>query len=154
MDRKEDADQTVSARGSQRARRALSTINYKPVSLKVEAVARTCISAAIDVHRQLGPGFKEAIYSRALCLELDARGVSFECEKRITVRHKAWEIPGQTIDLIAEGKVLLELKAVPKLRTIYVSQVISYLKTTDLRLGLIMNFNTRVLKDGLKRVVL
>jgi GxxExxY protein len=154
MDREEDRDTTFSALRARRTPRAPGTISYAPVPLDVEAVARTCIDAGIDVHRQLGPGFKEAIYSRALCLELHARGVSFECEKRILVRYKSWTIPGQTIDLIVAGKVLVELKAVPKLRKIHVNQVISYLKTTDLRLALIVNFNTRVLKDGLRRVVL
>jgi GxxExxY protein len=154
MDREEGNDTTFSTLSSRRTPRAQGPITYKPVPPDVEAVARACVAAGIDVHRQLGPGFKEAIYSRALCLELDARGLSFDCEKRILVRYKTWTIPGQTIDLIVEGKVLVELKAVPKLRKIHVNQVISYLKTTDLRLALIMNFNTRVLKDGLRRVVL
>jgi GxxExxY protein len=120
----------------------------------VERVARVCVDAGIHVHRQLGPGFREVIYSRAFCLELDSRAMTFECEKPVLVRYKQWHIPGQKIDLIVGGCVLVELKSVAKLRKIHVNQVISYLKTTDLRLGLIMNFNTRVLRDGLKRVVL
>ena len=157
MDREEDEDQvktTISNTTTQSARRAQRSIMFEPVPAEVEAVARLCIDAGIDVRRHLGPGFKEMIYSRALCLELDRRGIPFEGEKRIMVRYKRWEIPGQTLDLIVGGKVLVELKAVPKLRKIHVNQVISYLKTTDLRLALIMNFNTRVLKDGLRRVVL
>ena len=127
---------------------------YAPIPADVESIAHQCIDAGIHVHRILGPGFREIIYERAFCLELDSRGVSFECEKRIMVRYKSWTIPGQKIDLIVEGKVLVELKAVPKLRKIHQQQVISYLKATDLRLGLLMNFNTRLLREGLKRIVL
>jgi len=68
--------------------------------------------------------------------------------------YKSWMIQGQRIDLIVEGKVLIELKAVPRLRKIHQQQVISYLKACDLRLGLLLNFNTRLLREGLKRVVL
>ena len=127
---------------------------YAPIPADVESVAHQCIDAGIHVHRILGPGFREIIYERAFCLELESRGVSFECEKRIMVRYKSWTIPGQKIDLIVEGKVLVELKAVPRLRKIHQQQVISYLKATDLRLGLLMNFNTRLLREGLKRIVL
>jgi len=129
-------------------------MTYAAIPPDVEIIARACVDVGIHVHRQLGPGFREVIYSRAFCLELDARGIPFECEKPLLVRYKHWDIPGQKVDLIVGGRVLVELKAVAKLRKIHVSQVLSYLKTTDLRLGIIMNFNTRVLRDGLKRVVL
>ena len=127
---------------------------FAPISAAVEEVARECIDCAMHVHRNLGPGFRELIYQRAFCLELDSRGVKFECEKRIVVPYKEWMIPGQKVDLIVENVVLVELKAVPKLRKIHQHQVISYLKAMKLRLGLLMNFNTRLLRDGLKRVVL
>ena len=117
-----------------------------------EIVTRT-IACGITVHRELGPGFKERIYERAFHLELDARGMKFESEKPVDVRYKQWLIPGQRIDLIVEGVVLVELKAVPKLRPIHIAQTLSYLKTTNLRVGLLMNFNSRLFKDGLKRVV-
>jgi GxxExxY protein len=120
----------------------------------VEKAAAACADCGISVHRVLGPGFKERIYQRAFCLELDSRGITFECEKAIMVRYKLREIPGQKVDLIVGGLVLVEIKAVPKLREIHYSQTISYLRTTGLRLGLLMNFNVRLLKDGLKRVIL
>lgn len=125
-----------------------------PIPAAVEEVATACVDAGFQVHKGTGPGFKELIYHRAFCLELHARGLSYESEKRIDVRYKSWRIPGQKVDLLVEGVVLIEIKAVPKFRKIYRSQVLSYLKTLDLRLGLFMNFNTRLFRDGVKRIVL
>jgi GxxExxY protein len=96
---------------------------------------------------------RRVIYERAFCLELDSRGVRFETERPILVRYKSWEIPGQKVDLLVAGVVLVEIKAVPKLKQIHTHQILSYLKTLDLRLGLLMNFKQRLLRDGLKRVV-
>jgi GxxExxY protein len=123
---------------------------YAPVDSKVESAASRCVDAALDVHRALGPGFKEPIYHRAFCLELDSRKIAFESEKPVLVKYKTWEIPGQRIDLIVEGCLLVEIKAVPRLKDIHRSQTISYLRTTELRLGLLINFNARLLKHGLK----
>jgi GxxExxY protein len=128
-------------------------IVYTPIPAAVEKTASTCVDCGMHVHRVLGPGFKESVYERAFCLELDSRDVPFECEKSILVRYKSWEIPGQKVDLVAAGLVLVEIKAVPRLRKIHVSQTLSYLKTMNLRLGLLMNFNSRLLRDGLKRVI-
>jgi GxxExxY protein len=119
-----------------------------------EAIVTSAIGCGITVHRVLGPGFKERIYERAFCLELESRNIKFECEKPVEVRYKNWRIPGQKIDLIVEGVVLVEIKAVSRLKKLHVSQVISYLKTTDLRVGLLMNFNSTLFKDGLRRIVL
>ena len=125
-----------------------------PLADAEEAVIERVVDVGFTVHTILGPGFKEKIYQTAFCLELDARGLSFECEKEIDVVYKAWSIPGQKIDLIVERIVLVELKAVPRLRPIHRSQVLSYLKTTKLRVGLVMNFNDVLFKNGLRRVVL
>jgi GxxExxY protein len=124
------------------------------LSPELERIVTNTIACGLAVHRELGPGFKERIYERAFLLELDARGMRFEAEKQIQVRHKQWLIPGQRVDLIVEAGVLVELKAVPKLRRLHVSQVVSYLRTTNLQVGLIMNFNDRLFKNGLRRVVL
>jgi GxxExxY protein len=120
----------------------------------VEAAATECIGCAIEVHRRLGPGYLESIYRRAMCLELESRDIPFEAEKAVTVTYREWQIPGQRIDLIVRGKIVLELKAVRRLKTIHRAQVISYLKTTDLRLDLLINFKTELLRQGIKRVVL
>ena len=128
--------------------------NAPLLSPEDEAIVTETIACAMAVHIELGPGFKERIYHEAMCLELDSRGLKFECEKSVEVRYKSWSIPGQKIDLIVGGVVLVEIKAVARLKELHRSQVISYLKTTGLRVGFLMNFNTRLLKHGLTRVVL
>lgn len=124
-----------------------------PLTTEQEQIVESTIDAALCVHRALGPGFREVIYKRAYLLELDSRELKFDCEKKILVHYKEWQIPGQTVDLIVEGIVLVELKALPKLRPIHRRQVVSYLKTTGLRVGLLMNFNVSLLKHGLQRIV-
>jgi len=121
---------------------------------ETEAVATNVIGAAIAVHRELGPGFLEKIYQEALCLELHANGVRFERGRPVSVRYRGVAIPGQRIDLIVAGCVLVELKAVVRIDLAHEAKVISYLKTTNLRLGLLLNFNCRTMKEGIKRIVL
>lgn len=111
------------------------------------------MDCAFALHRELGPGFKEIIYERAFRLELDSRGIRFESETTVEVKYRSWLIPGQRIDLIVEGVVLVEIKAVPLLKPLHDMQTLSYLKTTGLRVGLLMNFNSTLLKNGLKRIV-
>ncbi len=127
---------------------------YVPVPADVEEVARRVIGCGIKVHRILGPGFKERIYQEAMCLEMNADKLSFEREKEVTVRYRNWEIPGHRLDLVVEGKIVLELKAVRRLKEIHRRQVVSYLKASNLRLGILMNFNTNLLRDGTRRVIL
>ncbi len=115
---------------------------------------RRTVDLGFAVHRELGPGFKESIYEEAFCLELDVRGMSFERQKPISVRYKQWMIPGQKLDLVVERAVIVELKAVPKLRRIHQAQILSYLRATGLRVGLLMNFSSELFKNGVKRVVL
>jgi len=124
-----------------------------PLSETEELVISRAMDCAFAVHRELGPGFREKIYQAAYCLEMTARGISFEREKKIDVVYKQWTIPGQQVDLVVEGLVLLELKAVPKLLKVHERQVRSYLKTMRLRAGLLVNFNTALLKNGLRRVI-
>ena len=127
---------------------------YSPLPQKTEDIASQVIGSAIEVHRQLGPGYLESIYKRAMHLELDSRGLRFETEKPIFVTYRGHQIPGQRVDLIVEGSVLVELKSVRRLKNIHRSQVLSYLKTTNLRLGLLINFHVPLLRNGLRRVIL
>ena len=127
---------------------------YAAIPPAIEKVASACVDCGLYVHRTLGPGFKELIYQRAYYLELDSRGIKYECEKAINVRYRTWEIPGQRVDLIVEGMVIVEIKAVPSVRAIHRLQTLSYLKTTGLRVAFVMNFNSPLFKDGLRRVVL
>ncbi len=82
------------------------------------------------------------------------QGLRFECEKTISVPYKQWHIPGHRVDLIVEESVLVELKAVPRIAKLHKQQVVSYLKAANLRLGLLINFDVSILRDGLRRVVL
>ena len=129
------------------------SMKYAPVPIETERVASETIGAAMEVHRHLGPGFLEKIYQEALCLELCSRGIEYEREKAIAVNYKGIAIPGQRVDLIVSGCVLVELKAAVMLHAIHEAKLISYLKTTGLRLGLLLNFHEPTLKQGLKRIV-
>ena len=110
------------------------------------------IGAAIEVHKALGPGLLEIIYEKALCYELDLRHISYKEQVNIDVVYKGKTIHGQRIDLIIEDSVVLELKAINKLPTIALSQVLSYLKVTGLKTGLLINFNEKTLSSGIKRI--
>lgn len=129
-------------------------IGHSPLPIETEETAHRIIGCAIAVHRQLGPGYLESIYERAMQLELEAQGLAFEAEKPIFVQYRGFQIPGQRIDLIVEGCVIVELKTVRRLKTVHRAQVISYLKTAKLRLGLLINFHTPLLRNGIRRVIL
>jgi GxxExxY protein len=112
------------------------------------------IGVAIEVHRQLGPGFVENIYKLAMRHDLRLQGIPFECEKEIKVPYKDIQIGGQRLDLLVGGQLILELKAVEKLTGIHEAQIHSYMKTTGLKIGLLINFNVRLLKeDGIVRIL-
>ena len=129
-------------------------LTVTPLNAAEEAIVSTTIGSGIAVHRELGPGFREHVYQEAYCLELSSQGLHFEREKRVLVKFKEWMIPYQNIDLIVENLLLIEIKAVPRLRELHRAQVRSYLKTTGLRVDLLMNFNSILLKDGMRRIVL
>ncbi len=112
------------------------------------------IGAAIEVHRHLGPGMLEAIYRDCLVHELHSRGIGAEKEVVLPVRYKDLELlSGYRADLVIQKLVIVELKAVESLAPIFTAQLLSYLRMSGLRLGLLINFNTIQLKDGIKRVV-
>ena len=127
---------------------------YEPVPEDVNELAHAVLGGASAVHRELGPGFLESIYSRALRLELNAVGIPFECEKSVAVVYRGVPIPGQRIDFLVGGKLIVEVKAVAAIEPIHVAQLLSYLKTTKLRLGLLINFHERLLAHGIRRIVL
>jgi GxxExxY protein len=119
----------------------------------VERIGERIIGAAIAVHRVLGPGFLERIYAEALCLELHAQGIPFERERSVSVIYRDVAVGGHKIDLVVEDAVIVELKAVGRLDPIHEATLISYLRTSKIRLGLLINFNEKLLKDGIKRIV-
>lgn len=122
-------------------------------SHELDELARAVIGAAIEVHRHLGPGFLESVYEDALCVELSLRGISFRRQVSLTVEYKGRSVGEQRVDLIVSGRLIVELKAVERLLEIHRAQVLSYLKASDLELGLLINFNVPMLKQGVRRVV-
>ena len=133
----------------------MSEDRITPIAPEVEFLGRRVIGSAIAVHRALGPGYKESIYVEALCIELHVRELKFEREKPITVIYKGREIPGQRLDLLVGGVLVVECKVTEAIAALHTRQVTSYLRTLHLRLGFIFNFNVNVLMDeGFKRVVL
>jgi GxxExxY protein len=113
------------------------------------------IGGAITVHRELGPGLLESVYEMCLAFELADRGLSVTTQKEIPVRYKNLTFDCSfRADLIVDNKVLVELKSIDQLMPIHTSQVITYLKLTGLKTGLLINFNVQTLKTGLKRISL
>jgi GxxExxY protein len=125
-----------------------------PLSVEEELVMRRTIGCAIAVHRALGPGFLESIYRKAMCIEFKRQGLMYESERPIEVAYAGIPICGQRIDLIVGGLVVVELKAVAAFEEIHRAQLISYLRTLGVRAGLLLNFRVRVMKDGIRRVIL
>jgi GxxExxY protein len=109
------------------------------------------IGAAVAVHTVLGPGFLEGVYQQALELELEARHIHFERQVELAVRYKGHLVGVHRLDLIVEASVVIELKAVSAVLEAHMAQLRSYLKAADVRVGLLLNFNTPVL--GVRRVV-
>jgi len=113
------------------------------------------IGAAIEVHRHLGPGLLESAYEECLCHELHLRGISFQRQVDLPVSYKGLLLGcGYKIDLIVQQEVVLELKAVETLLPVHEAQLLTYLKLSGKRVGLLINFNTPLLTRGIKRIVL
>ena len=113
------------------------------------------LKCAIEVHRHLGPGLLESAYEECLCFEFRNNGLNYERQKALPVCYKDITLDcGYRIDLVVETKLILELKTVEKLLPIHEAQLLTYLKLSGLQIGLLLNFNTPVLRDGIKRLVL
>ena len=112
------------------------------------------IGSAIEVHRVLGPGFLESIYEEALCHEFSLRNLLFRRQVEISVRYKDKLISGQRLDLLVQDKVVVELKALRGLPDVATAQLLSYLKASGLKRGLLINFGEQRLVDGIKRLSL
>jgi len=126
-----------------------------PTSLPdgLEALVHTTIGCALEVHRELGPGFLERIYQEALCAELTARSIRFDREWPVTVMYRGHAVGGHRLDLVVERRLIVEIKTVDRLDRVHVTQLLSYLAATKLRVGLLMNFRAETLKQGIRRVV-
>ena len=125
----------------------------RPSREYLNQLAEKVIGAAIEVHRQLGPGLLESSYETCLCHEMELRGISFTRQIEFPVRYKGIALDaGYRIDVLVEGCLVLELKAVEKVTELHKAQLLTYLKLRDAWLGLILNFNVPVMKDGIHRL--
>lgn len=110
------------------------------------------IGACIAVHRELGPPYSEEIYEEALAMEFDTRRIKYSRQHGIEVTYRGKVVGPGRIDFLVEGEVVLELKTVDQFAPVHTAQVLSYLKTTGCGLGILINFRTKLLKDGIKRI--
>ncbi len=112
------------------------------------------IGCAIEVHKGIGPGLLESAYEECLCFELSQAGLLFERQVPLPVSYKGVKLDcGYRLDIVVEKRVILEIKAVERIAPIHEAQLLSYLRMLDKRIGLILNFHTAVLKQGIKRIV-
>lgn len=121
---------------------------------KLNQLTEQVIGAAIEVHRELGAGFLESTYERALSIELNLRGIEHSVQFPCSLKYKGKDIGEGKLDLLIENILIVELKAVKELADAHQTQVLAYLKATDLPLGLLINFHNTLLKDGVRRVIL
>ena len=117
-------------------------------------VTEAIIGCAIEVHRQLGPGLLEGTYESALCIELDDTGLKYQRQLIVPVVYKGRVIGEYRLDLMVEELVVVEIKSVERFDPVFEAQVLTYMRVTKKALGLLINFNSRLLKNGVKRFVL
>jgi GxxExxY protein len=123
-------------------------------SAEVGELSYRVIGAAMEVHRVLGAGFLESVYGDALAIELEQRSIRFLKEVEVSVNYKGKKVGTGRMDFVIGDTIIIELKAVENLRPVHDAQVISYLKMTGYPLGLLINFNVPLLKEGIRRLIL
>ena len=129
--------------------------NFKPIPLDVEAIGKKVLDAAYTVHSALGPGLLESVYEACTAYEARNRGLNVETQVAVPVRYNTVFIEtGLRLDMLAEKSVIVEFKSVEAMHPLYDAQLLTYLKITGCRLGYLINFNVKHLKDGIKRMVL
>jgi GxxExxY protein len=118
------------------------------------SLTEAIVGCAIEVHKELGPGLLESVYESALCIELTAARLSFTRQVGIPLVYKGQVISEHRPDLVVTGLVVVEIKSVERLLPIHLAQMLTYLRVTKMRVGLILNFNSAVMKNGIRRVTL
>jgi len=123
--------------------------------MEFDELSRRVIGCALEVHRELGPGLLESAYGQCLAHELTLKGIPFELQKAMPVDYKGVPIDcGYRVDLLVDGKIVLELKAVVAFEPIHEAQILTYMKLAKVRTGLLINFNVPLLRHGIQRFVL
>lgn len=126
----------------------------KVVPQNDDPLTRKIIACAIEVHKRLGPGLLEKLYKEAMAIEMKLENLKVEKNVRVLVEYKGNPIGDYFIDLLVEDKVILELKSVERHDPVFEAQILSYMKLTGKKVGLLINFNSKMVKDGIKRFVL
>jgi GxxExxY protein len=122
--------------------------------MEINELTNKVIGAAIEVHKTLGPGLLESTYERCLCHELRLRGIPFTSQVPLRVVYKGEKLDcGYQMDLVVENAIVLELKSCEKLEPIHQAQLLTYLKLSGFKLGLLLNFNVPAMRDGIRRIV-
>jgi GxxExxY protein len=122
--------------------------------MDINKLSSKIIGAAIEVHKALGPGLLESAYEKCLCHELKLRGLSFESQKPVSLVFKGEKLDcGNQLDIVVENAIILELKSCEKIEAIHKAQLLTCLKLTGLKLGLLLNFNMPTMRDGIVRLV-
>ena len=129
--------------------------SFVPIPVAVEEIGRSIVDAAFAVHKELGPGLLESVFEACFCHELALRNLPFRSQVRLPISYKNIKLDsGLRIDLLVADSVIVELKSVQRIETVFEAQVLSYLRMTGLRLGLLINFNVSLIKQGIVRIVL
>jgi len=122
--------------------------------MNINKLSSKIIGAAIEVHKTLGPGLLESTYEECICYELDLIDISYERQKPLPVQYKGTKLDcNYRLDLIVENAIILELKVCEKIKPIHKAQLLTYLKLSGLQLGLLLNFNVTLMRDGITRIV-
>jgi GxxExxY protein len=123
--------------------------------VKFDELSNRVIGSALRVHRELGPGLLESTYEQCLCYELANAGIQFERQKELPVRYQGNDIDcGYRVDLLVDNRLIIELKSVDQLLRIHEAQLLTYMKLSCIQVGLLINFNSVLLREGIKRFVL
>lgn len=123
--------------------------------MELNSITDQIIGSAISVHKELGPGLLESAYEACLAWEIAQRGLNVARQKALPIKYRGVELDcGYRIDLFIENQIIIELKAVEKIDPVHKAQILSYMKLSGSRLGLLINFNVKALKDGIHRFVL
>jgi GxxExxY protein len=130
------------------------TFHQTKAPIQDDPLTRRFIACAIEVHKKLGPGLLEKLYQEAMVIEMELNGLKVAKNVKIPVEYKGKPIGDYFIDLLVEDSVIVELKSVERHDPIFEAQILSYMKLTDRKVGLLINFNSKMVKDGIKRFVL
>lgn len=130
-------------------------MGFSPLSFREEEIAKLIVDAAFVVHKKLGPGLLEKVYEVCFCHELEKRDLNYKRQVNISIEYDGIKFDeGFRLDVLVEDLIICELKAVEKYNQIWLSQLISYLRLTNKRLGFIINFNSPTIKEGIKRIII